>query len=59
MKISKMNTRLGSDWELATETFEIPFNAFSTDPSFACTAIELVFDQSPKGVIAVDKIGIR
>lgn len=59
MKISKMNSRLGSDWELATETFEIPFNAFSTDPSFACTAIELVFDQSRKGVIAVDKIGIR
>jgi hypothetical protein len=59
MKIGKMNTRLGSDWELAIETFEIPFNAFSTDPSFACTAIELVFDQSPKGVIAVDKMGIR
>lgn len=59
MKIGKMNSRLGSDWELAMETFEIPFNAFSTDPSFACTAIELVFDQSPKGVIAVDKVGIR
>jgi hypothetical protein len=59
MKIGKMNSRLGSDWELAMETFEIPFNAFSTDPSFACTAIELVFDKSPKGVIAVDKMGVR
>ncbi|MFT6969883.1 MAG: hypothetical protein ACJAXX_000446 [Roseivirga sp.] len=59
MKIDKMSSRLGDNWELAMETFEIPFDSFSADPALSYSAIELVFDQSPKGVIAIDKIGLR
>jgi hypothetical protein len=59
MKIDKMNTGLGNNWELAIETIEIPMKSFNNQPNLTFRSIELVFDQSPKGVIAIDKIGIR
>ncbi|WP_157608497.1 alpha/beta hydrolase [Roseivirga seohaensis] len=59
MKFKAMNVSFGNNWELAMETFEIPFSEFSDLGNFEWSSLRLVFDQSSKGVIAVDNIGYR
>jgi len=59
MKFKAMNGSFGNNWELAMETFEIPFSDLSNLGNFEWSSLRLVFDQSSKGVIAVDNIGYR
>jgi hypothetical protein len=44
----------GKDWEPALQTFELPLGAFA---AAAPTAIRLVFDRSPEGVVILDEVG--
>lgn len=52
---------IGDDWEVQMQTFHIPLSKFDKGTSgFDSTAInriQLIFDQSPKGVVVVDNIG--
>ena len=58
MKQDKMNGSFGGDWEIATESINIPLAEFGAD-STVIHSIRFVFDQTKKGLIALDNIGFR
>lgn len=58
MKLDKMNGPFGGDWEIATESVSIPLQHFGAD-SASVQSIRFVFDQTKKGLIALDNIGFR
>ncbi|UWX56545.1 hypothetical protein NYZ99_10365 [Maribacter litopenaei] len=52
---------IGDDWEVQMQTFHIPLSKFDKGTSgfdgTAINKIQLIFDQSPKGIVVVDNIG--
>lgn len=62
LKTKALSKALGSTWEAALETIEIPLSEFRTqDNGFNLNAIQsirLIFDQSVKGVVIVDELGL-
>lgn len=58
MKLDKMNGSFGGDWEIATESVSIPLQHFGAD-STTVQSIRFVFNQTKKGLIALDNIGFR
>lgn len=58
MKLDKMNESFGGDWEIATESVSIPLQSFGAD-STTVKSVRFVFDQTKKGLIALDNIGFR
>lgn len=58
MKLDKMNGSFGGNWEIATESVSIPLQSFGAD-SIDVKSIRFIFDQSKKGLIALDNIGFR
>lgn len=58
MKLDKMNESFGGDWEIATESVSIPLQSFGADSTHV-KSIRFIFDQTKKGLIALDNIGFR
>lgn len=58
MKLDEMNGSFGGNWEIATESVSIPLQSFGAD-SVDVKSIRFIFDQSKKGLIALDNIGFR
>jgi len=58
MKLRGMNGGFGNQWELNMETAALPFN-ITTDNDVWLKQLRIHFDQSPKGIIALDNIGLR
>jgi hypothetical protein len=58
MKLDKMNASFGKSWELNMETAAFPLNLTTENPVWL-KQLRFIFDQSPKGQIALDNIGFR
>jgi len=58
MKLDKMNSNFGKSWELNMETAALPLNLI-TDNEVWLKKLRIIFDQSPKGQVALDNIGFR
>lgn len=57
MKIPALNGSFGDLWELNMETVALPLDSLPEE--FYVKKLRFNFDQSPKGVVALDNIGIR
>lgn len=60
MKLPGPSERVGEPWEVQLETFALPladFRGWAFDVR-QLSRIEILFDQSPRGVIVVDNIGL-
>ena len=58
MKLGKMNSSFGTEWELNMETVAFPLS-LPTDKDSYLKKLRFSFDQSPKGLVAIDNIGLR
>jgi hypothetical protein len=58
MKLEGMNNSFGGNWEIATESVSIPLSDFGAD-STTVKSIRFIFNQTEKGLIALDNIGFR
>lgn len=58
MKLDKMNSSFGSDWELNMETVALPVN-LPTDKEVYLKKLRFSFNQRTSGLIALDNIGFR
>ena len=58
MKIDKMNSSFGGNWELAMETISIPLSDH-LKKEVRIKGINFRFDKTKKGLIALDNIGYR
>ena len=58
MKLDEMNGSFGSPWELNMETAALPLN-ITTENDAWLKKLRIHFDQSPKGLVALDNIGFR
>jgi hypothetical protein len=61
-KIKSVDSNFGDNWEIHPEDFQFPFQAFSKELEFdfrTIESLELKFDQTKYGVLAIDNIGFR
>jgi len=58
MKLKEMNGSFGDEWELNMETVALPFD-IPENKEVWLKKLQFTFDQSTKGIIALDNIGLR